>query len=111
MRKRVFLRLMKIRQKSADSIEKNLIMSLAMANNFHNTDVTINDCYLNAANAAEYKYHVTFYGKDDTWVVNYRDRTMYMNDGKTEYVSEMFKDEYLAVWMVAIEDYYGIVFK
>lgn len=95
----------------ADSIEKNLIMSLAMANNFHNMDVTINDCYLNAANAAEYRYHVTAYGKDDTWVVNYRDRTMYMNDGKTEYVSEMFKDEYLAVWMVAIEDYYGLVFK
>ena len=94
-----------------DSIEKNLIMSLAMANNFHDMDVKINDCYLNAANAAEYKYHVTAYGKDDTWVVNYRDRTMYMNDGKTEYVSEMFKDEYLAVWMVAIEDYYGLVFK
>ncbi|MBR5406283.1 MAG: hypothetical protein IK111_01450, partial [Lachnospiraceae bacterium] len=54
-----------------DSIEKNLIMSLAMANNFHDTDVTINDCYLNAANAAEYRYHVTAYGKDDTWVVNY----------------------------------------
>lgn len=70
-----------------DSIEKNLIMSLAMANNFHDTDVTINDCYLNAANAAEYRYHVTAYGKDDTGVVNYRDRTMYMNDGKTEYVS------------------------
>ena len=94
-----------------DSIEKNLIMSLAMANNFHDMDVKINDCYLNAANAAEYRYHVTAYGKDDTWVVNYRDRTMYMNDGKTEYVSGMFKDEYLAVWMVAIEDYYGLVFK
>ena len=94
-----------------DSIEKNLIMSLAMANNFHDMDVKINDCYLNAANAAEYKYHVTAYGKDDTWVVNYRDRTMYMNDGKTEYISEMFKDEYLAVWMIAIEDYYGLVLK
>ena len=94
-----------------DTIEKDLIMALAMANNFHDMDVKINDCYLNAANAAEYKYHITAYGKDDTWIVNYRDRTMYMNDGKTEYVSEMFKDEYLAVWMVAIEDYYGIVFK
>ena len=94
-----------------DSIEKNLIMSLAMANHFHDTDVKINDCYLNAANAAEYRYHVTAYGKDDTWVVNYRDRTMYMNDGKTEYRSEMFEDENLAVWMVAIEDYYGLFFK
>ena len=94
-----------------DSIEKDLIMSLTMANHFHDTDVKINDCYLNAANAAEYRYHVTAYGKEDTWVVNYRDRTMYMNDGKTEYVSEMFEDENLAVWMVVIEDYYGLVFK
>lgn len=93
------------------SIENNLIMSLAMANNFHDMDVKINDCYLDANNAAEYRYHVTAYDKDDTWVINYRDRTMYMNDGKTEYVSEMFKNEYLAVWMVAIEDYYGLEFK
>jgi hypothetical protein len=95
----------------ADTIEKDLIMSLAMANNFHDTDIKINDCHLNANNAADYNYHLTIYGKDDTWIVNYRDRTVYMNSGKTEYVSEMFKDEYLAVWMIAIEDYYGIVFK
>lgn len=95
----------------ADTIEKDLIMSLAMANNFHDTDIKINDCHLDANNAADYNYHLTIYGKDDTWVVNYRDRTVYMNSGKTEYVSEMFKDEYLAVWMIAIEDYYGIVFK
>ncbi len=95
----------------ADSIGKNLIMSLAMANNYHDTDIKINDCHLNANNAADYEYHVTMYGKDDTWIVNYRDRTVYFNSGKTEYVSDMFKDEYLAVWMVAIDDYFGIEFK
>ncbi len=94
-----------------ESIGNNLIMSLAMANNFHDMDVKINDCYLDANNAADYHYHVTAFGKDDTWLVNYRDRTVYFNDGKTEYVSEMFKDEYLAVWMVAINEYYGIDFK
>ena len=93
------------------NIENCLIMSLAMANNFHDMDVKINDCYLDANNAADYHYHVTAFGKDDTWLVNYRDRTVYFNDGKTEYVSEMFKDEYLAVWMVAINEYYGIDFK
>ena len=95
----------------AESIGNNLVMSLAMANNFHDTDVKINDCYLDANNAADYHYHVTAFGKDDTWLVNYRDRTVYFNDGKTEYVSDMFKDEYLAVWMVAINEYYGIDFK
>ncbi len=93
------------------NIENGLIMSLAMANNFHDTDIKINDCYLDANNAVEYHYHLTMYGKDDTWLVNYRDRTVYMNNGKTEYVSDMFKDEYLAVWMVAIEDYYGLKFQ
>ena len=91
-----------------DDIEKSMMMALAVANDFHNMDVRVNDCYLDADNAAEYRYHVTAYGKDDTWIVNYGKRTFYMNDGGTEYSSDMFKDEYLAVWLVAIEEYYGI---
>ena len=70
-------------------------------------DVKINDCYLNANNASEYHYHVTAAGKDDTWIADYVDRTFYFNDGKTVYSSDMFKDEYLAVWLMAIDDYYG----
>ena len=91
-----------------DSIEKNMIMSLAMANNFHDADVTIKDCHLDADNAAEYHYDVIAFGKDDTWIVNYGNRTVYMNNGATEYSSDMFKDDYLALWLVAIEEYYGI---
>ncbi len=90
-----------------EDIEKNMIMAFAMANNFHDTDVTVKDYYLNANNAAEYRYHVKAFGKDDTWVVNYNERSVYFNDGKTEYSSDMFKDEYLAMWMIAIEEYYG----
>ena len=33
------------------------------------------------------------------------DREEY-DHGATEYHSDMFKDDYLAVWLVAIEDYY-----
>jgi hypothetical protein len=86
--------------------KKNMIMALAMANNFYGIDVKINDCYLDANNAAEYQYHVTAQGKDDTWIVNYAERSVFFNDGATEYSSDMFKDEYLAVWLVAIEEYY-----
>ena len=86
--------------------KKNMIMALAMANNFYGVDVKINDCYLDANNAAEYQYHVTAQGKDDTWKVNYAERTVFFNDGATEYTSDMFKDEYLAIWLVAIEEYY-----
>ncbi len=91
-----------------DRAEKHMIMALAVANNFHAMDVRVNDCYIDANNAADYHYNVTAYGKDDIWIANYENRTFYMNDGKTEYHSEMFKDEYLAIWMMAIDDYYGI---
>ncbi len=47
-------------------------------------------------------------GAEDTWLVNYQDCKFYMHDGATEYVTDMFKDEYLAVWLMAIEDYYGV---
>ena len=91
-----------------NSIEKNIIMALAMANNFYDADVKIKECYLDANNAAEYHYKLSAYGKDDTWLVNYGKRTIYFNDGATEYSSDMFKDEYLALWMTAFEEYYGV---
>ena len=31
-----------------------------------------------------------------------------MNNGGTEYVSDMFKDEYLAVWLMAVDEYFGL---
>ena len=89
-------------------IEKNMILALAMANNFHDTQIDIKECYLDANNAADYVYKLTAFGKDDTWTVNYGKRSVLMNNGATEYSSDMFKDEYLAVWMVAVEEYYGI---
>lgn len=91
-----------------DRAEKHMIMALAVANNFHAMDVRVKDCRIDANNAADYHYNVTAHDKADTWIVNYEDRTFYMNDGKTEYHSEMFKDEYLAVWMMSIDEYYGI---
>ena len=91
-----------------DEIENNMFMALAVANNFHDTEVEIRECHLNADNAVDYHYYVTIYGKEDKWIVNYGDRTFFMNDGATEYVTEMFKNDYLAVWLMAIDDYYGI---
>lgn len=91
-----------------ESREKHLMMALAVANNFHDVDVNIKSCVIDANNAADYHYNLTAYGADDTWLVNYQDCKFYMHDGATEYVTDMFKDEYLAVWLMAIEDYYGI---
>ncbi len=89
-------------------IEMNMIMALAFANNFFGTPVKVNECHIDLKNPVEYIYHVTAYDKDDIWHVNYDKRTVFFNDGKTEYSSTMFKDEYLAVWFTAIEEYYGL---
>ena len=87
---------------------KHVMMALAVSNNFHSVDVKIKNCTIKADNAANYYYNLTAYGAEDTWLVNYQDRQSYMRDGATEYVTDMFKDEYLAVWLMAIEDYYGV---
>jgi len=87
---------------------KHVMMALAVSNNFHSVDVKIKNCYIDANNAADYHYNLTAYGADDIWLVNYQDCKFYMRDGATEYVTDMFKDEYLAVWLMAIADYYGV---
>ncbi len=91
-----------------EDIEMNMIMALAFANNFHDTPVKVNECHLDLTNPVEYIYHVKAFDKDDIWHVNFDKRTVFFNDGKTEYSSTMFKDEYLAVWFTAIEEYYGL---
>ena len=91
-----------------EDIEMNLIMDLAMANNFHNLSVRVNSCEFDMSDTSTYNYNVTAEGRDDIWIVNYADNTVYFNNGKTEYSSDMFKDEYLAYWFVAVEDYYGL---
>ena len=88
--------------------EDYIMMALAVANNFHDTDVVIKNCHLDANNASEYRYELTAYGKDDIWVADYGKKTFYFNDGKTAYNSTMFKNEYLAVWLMSIEEYYGV---
>ncbi|MBO4900405.1 MAG: zinc-ribbon domain-containing protein [Lachnospiraceae bacterium] len=91
-----------------EDIELNLLMACALANNFHDTDVRVRDCVIDSAKPTDYAYDVKAYGKDDTWIINYKDKTVYFNNGGTEYVSDMFNDDYMVVWMVAVEEYYGI---
>ena len=91
-----------------ENIESNMFMALAFANNFHALKVKINECELDANNASEYHYHVNAEGRDDIWIVDFGKKTVFFADGKTEYHSDMFKDDYLAVWYTAIADYYGL---
>lgn len=89
-------------------IEKHMIVALAVANNFHDTPVKINECNLDANNATDYVCKVKAYDKDDIWIFNFAQDSLYMNNGATEYVSDMFKDEYRAVWLMAMDEYFEL---
>ena len=91
-----------------DYIEKHMMVALAVANNFHDTPVKINECDLDANNATDYVCKVTAYDKDDVWIFNFAQDSLYMNNGATEYVSDMFKDEYMAVWLMAMDEYFEL---
>ena len=89
-------------------IENNMAMALAVANNFYDTDVKIKECHFYGGNGAEYSYNVTAYGRDDVWTVDYNQRKFFMNDGSTEYSSDMWDNQNLAVWLVAMQEYFGL---
>ena len=89
-------------------IEKHMMVALAVANNFHDTPVKINECNLDANNATDYVCKVKAYDKDDVWIFNFAQDSLYMNNGATEYVSDMFKNEYLAVWLMAVDEYFEL---
>ncbi len=88
-------------------IEKNMIMALAWAYQYRDEDIKINSFTMDATSATDYRYDITFSGVNDTWIVNYGTRSMLINDGQTPLTTDMFKDENLTVWLIAIDEYYG----
>lgn len=85
-----------------------LVSSLSFANEFHTMNVSVDSLSVSNDSPDVYNYNVTAIGKKDLWSLDFAAKTMYMNDGKTEYVSSMLKDETLAVWATAVEEYFGL---
>ncbi len=85
-----------------------LISSLSFANEFYTMDVSVDSLSVSNDKPNVYNYSVTAIGKKDLWTLDFDAKTMYMNDGKTEYVSTMLKDDTLAVWATVVEEYFGL---
>lgn len=90
-----------------DDMEMNLVYALATANNFHDMKVKINSAEFDNSKQSEYKFHVTAEGKEDIWIIDLKKHTVFFNDGATEYTSDMYDQNNLAVWMTAVEQYFG----
>ncbi|MCR5595059.1 MAG: zinc ribbon domain-containing protein [Lachnospiraceae bacterium] len=88
-------------------IEMSMIYAFATANNFFGMDLDVTECVIDKNTPSDYKYTVKAEGKSDKWIINYKDKTVYFNDGATEYTSDMYNPEYLAIWSVVIEEYFN----
>ncbi|WP_158589463.1 zinc ribbon domain-containing protein [Butyrivibrio sp. CB08] len=95
-----------------DYFEQSMMYCLTFASEFSDLDMDVYYCMYDADEPTTYFYGVNAYDEEDTWIVDYSEKFLYMNDGDTEYDSEgeygMFSDDTLSLWLFAIDEFYGI---
>ncbi len=92
--------------------EQSLVYCLIFANEFGNLDMDIDGCAYYTDEPTLYYYDVEAGDREDTWLVDYTEKYVYMNEGKTEYTSSgeysMFSDKTFALWLIAIDEFFEI---
>ena len=65
------------------------------------------------SNTTAEEYAKQFSGKpeisysEDTWIFDGHEKKFYLNNGNTEYTSSMFDAQTMAVWSIALDEYFG----
>ncbi len=97
---------------SVEYFEQSMMYCLTFASEFSDLDIDVNYCMYMTDEASTYYYGVEADGEEETWIVDYSQKFLYMNDGETEYDSEgdygMFSDDTLSLWLYVIDEFYGI---
>ena len=90
------------------SLINYLLFPVTAANEFYNTDVSIDHRTLYEVNPNISYDTVVVEGKEDIWVFDQTESnySFYLNDGKTEYHSTMLENETLSIWAAAIEAFF-----
>jgi len=92
--------------------EQSMMYCLTFANEFGDMDMDVDYCMYSTQEPTTYYYGVEVDDKEDTWTVDYSQKFVYMNEGDTEYTSAgdygMFSDNTLSLWMVVVDDFFGI---
>lgn len=93
---------------SYDQFNYTMTYCLTIANEFYSADVTLNDLILDTANNTKQVFEVTAEGKEDSWVLDGHEKKFYLNGGSTEYTSDMFDSQTMAVWSFVLDDYFEV---
>ncbi len=92
--------------------EESMMYCLTFANEFAGLDMEVEGCTYYLDEPSVYYYAVETHDKEDTWIVDYSEKTVYMDGGDKEYKSagdySMFSDNTLTIYMTAIDEFFGI---
>ena len=80
---------------------------LTIANEFYSVDVDVKDLILDNKEETKQVFDVVAAGKEDTWIFDGHEKKFYLNNGNTEYTSSMFDAQTMAVWSIALDEYFG----
>lgn len=83
-----------------------MIYCLTIANEFHSIDVDVKDLILDNKDQAKQTFEVVAEGKEDSWILDGHEKKFYLNNGNTEYTSSMFDPQTMAVWSIALDEYF-----
>lgn len=90
------------------TFQSSMIYLLTVTNEFYNMGVRVDALKVSFDDKNNYKYNVSTNGKNDVWIANGTDKKFRLGNGKTEYNSSMYDDDTLAVWLVAVNEFFGI---
>ena len=92
--------------------EQSMMYCLTFANEFGGLDLEVDYCMYSTDEPTTYYYEIECDGEEETWIVDYSQKFLYMNDGDTEYESEgdygMFTDDTLSMWLLVVDEFYDI---
>ena len=85
---------------------------LIVTTEFGDSGAMIESASFNKETPNTYTYEVSIDGQTSTWVIDYDNQSVLLNDGKTEYSSPgengMFSEKTMQVWTLVIDQYFGI---
>ncbi len=92
--------------------EQSMVYCLIFANEFGSLNMDIDGCAYYTDEPTIYYYDIEAGDREDTWVVDYTEKYVYMNEGSTQYTSageySMFSDKTFALWLIAIDEFFEI---
>lgn len=88
------------------AVEADLLISAAIANEFAEDGIVVNSVSIDTSDTTVVTLDVTYttYEKEDTWILSLTPLSLKINGGNTEYESDMFSDNMIAIYSYLLSE-------